>query len=115
MADDKGNTYPEGPAMIRIADAARLADVSEDAVMRWISAGHLRVFTPPGHKIGDGQRGPKSVRILVEDWHAFVAAHTGTGMAAGAEPEGRPRAGGRTGSHPEVPTHRNRRRSGGPA
>lgn len=67
----------ESLKMLRVADAAKLADVSEDTVMKWIAAGHVQVFVPPGHKVGDGHRGPKSVRIFLADWMAFLAAYTG--------------------------------------
>jgi hypothetical protein len=101
----KGNE----PTMLRVADAAKLADVSEDMVMRWITAGHLRVFVPPGHKIGDGQRGPKSVRILMDDWRAFIEAHTTVGM--GTRVDEKPRTIARASSVPAEPKRRNRRRS----
>jgi hypothetical protein len=37
---------------LNLTAAAREIGVTSDTVMRWIEAGHLPVFVPPGHDFG---------------------------------------------------------------
>src|SRR4051812_40746341 len=69
-----------GTRMLTFADAAAEVGVSWDTVMRWARSGHFRTFVPPGQTLDAwGKSGPKMLRIMRDDWEAFIRAHLVSG------------------------------------
>ncbi len=72
------------PATLSVHEAAAQLGVEPRQVYRWCAAGHLVIFVPPGHRIGDGRRGPKGCRIEVKHWRAFLDKHSMVGPDGGS-------------------------------
>lgn len=68
---------------ITVQQAAEEIGMSRDSVVRWVEAGLIPAFVPPGKVIGDGKGGPKGYRIFRRDWDEFLAANT---VTAGVTP-----------------------------
>ncbi len=69
-----------------VKEIAADLSVSPSAVMRWIEGGHLVVFRPPGVDIHSSNKGPKTLRVLDDDYQAFKRRNCVTGRPQ-AEPE----------------------------
>jgi excisionase family DNA binding protein len=72
------------PIFYTVAECAAQIGVSQETVIRWIEEGHLLSFVPPGRRIGDGLRGPKGLKIMRDNWEAFIRARTMTGRPSTA-------------------------------
>jgi hypothetical protein len=75
--DDEGKPIRK---TISASVAAKELGVHLGTLVGWAQDGHLRMFVPPGKRLGDGKRGPKGYMIWLVDWEAFKAAHTVTGI-----------------------------------
>lgn len=73
------NATEAGRKTISVADAAKELGVSSDSIMRWIEAGHIPVFVPPGHDFSDERPGPKGYKIWLGDWDDFKRRQTFVG------------------------------------
>jgi hypothetical protein len=72
-------TKVKAPGALTFADAAAELAVSVDTVARWARAGHFNTFVPPGQTLDGGKTGPKTLRILRDDWDHFVTRCRQTG------------------------------------
>jgi len=79
MGMANGPRKSDGSLTLSLSDAAREIGFSTDTLMRWIEAGHLPIFMPPGHDFGDKRPGPKGYRIWRTDWEAFKRRQTYVG------------------------------------
>jgi hypothetical protein len=64
---------------ISLRDAAIELGVSPDTIMKWVQAGHLPIFVPPGVDQADHRPGPKGYQVFRADWEAFKKRQTFVG------------------------------------
>lgn len=73
------NNPPTERLTLTLTTAAKEMGVSSDTVMRWVEAGHLPIFVPPGVDLKNTRPGPRGYLIFKTDWEAFKRRQTFVG------------------------------------